>query len=63
MGSSVFGFSPSFAIVLGGSDFLWLELSCRSKMGLYCCNSKISSMLKGFSTIMGVMGLELELLA
>ena len=56
IGSSVFGCSPSYAIVLGASDFLWLELSCR-------CNNGVSSMLRGFSTVMGVMGLELELLA
>ena len=56
IGSSLFGCSPSFAIVLGASDFLWLELSCR-------CSNRVSSTLKGFSTVMGVMGLELELLA
>ena len=63
MGSSVFGCFPSSAIVLGDSDFLWLKLSYRSKIGLWCCSSKVSSMLEDFSIVMGVMGLELELLA
>ena len=62
MGSSVFGCSSS-AIVLGASDFLWLELSYRSKMGLWCCSSGVSSMLKGFNIVMGVTGLEPELMA
>ena len=63
MGSSVFRCSPSSAIVLGASDFLWLEPSCRSKMGLWCCSSRVSSMHKGFNTVMGVTGLEPELMA
>ena len=63
MGSSVFECSPSSTIVLGALDFLWLELSCKSKMGLWSCSSEVSSMLKGFNIIMGVIGLELELLA
>ena len=58
-----FEVSPSSAIVFGASGFLWLELSCRSKMELWCHSSGVSSMLMGFSTVMGVMGLELELLA
>ena len=32
-------------------------------MGLLCCSSEMSSMFTGFNTMMGVMGLELELLA
>ena len=35
-------------------------------MGLLCCSSEMSSMFTGFNTmmgVMGVMGLELELLA
>ena len=43
--------------------WLGFEVSCRSDMGLWCCNSGVSSMLMGFSTMIGVMGLELELLA
>ena len=62
IGSLVFKCSPSSAIV-GASNFLWLELSCRSNTGLFCCSSGVSSMLTGFSTVMGVIGLELELLA
>ena len=61
--SSVFGCSPFSTIVLGASDFLWLKLSCRSNMGLWCCSNGVASMLIRFSTVMGVMGLELELLA
>ena len=34
-------------------------LSCRSNTGLWCCSNGVSSMLTGFSTLMG---LELELL-
>ena len=63
IGSSMFECSPYFAIVLGASDFLWLELSCRLNMGLWCCSSGVSSMFMGFNTVMRVMGLELELLA
>ena len=63
MGSSAFGCSPPSDIVLGSLDFLWLKLSCKSNMGLWCCSSGVSSMLKSFSTMMGVMGLELELVA
>ena len=63
MGSSIFRCSPSSAIVLGASGFLWLEMSCKSKMGLWCSGSGVSSMLKGFSIVMGVRSLELELLA
>ena len=63
MGSFVFGCSPFYAILLGASNFLWLELSWRSKMGLRCCSSGVSFMLEGFSIVMGVTGLELELLA
>ena len=61
--SSVFGCSPSSAILLGALGFLWLELSWRSKMGLRCCSGGVSSMLEGFDIVMGVTGLELELLA
>ena len=32
-------------------------------MGLSCCNNGVSSMLEGFSIVMGVTGLVLELLA
>ena len=63
MGSFVFGCSPSSTMLLGASDFLWLELSWRSKMGLWCCTNGVSSMLEGFSIVMGVTSLELELLA
>ena len=63
MGSSVFGCFPPFVIVLGSSDFLWLGLSYRSNIGLWCCSNEVSSMLTSFNTVMGVMGLELELLA
>ena len=63
MGSSVFRCSPSSAIVLGSSNFLWLELSCRSNMGLWCYSSGVSSMLTDFSVVIEGMGLELELLA
>ena len=63
MGSSVFGCSPSSAIVLRALGLLWLELSCRLNMGLWCCSSRVSSMLMGFSNVMGAMSLELELLA
>ena len=31
-------------------------------MGLRCCSNGVSSMLEGFNIIMGVIGLELELL-
>ena len=34
MGSSVFECSSSSAILLGASNFLWLELSWRLKVGL-----------------------------
>ena len=60
MGSSVFECSPSSAIVMESSGFLWLGLSYRSNMGLWCCNSGVTSMLTGFNTMMD---LELELLA
>ena len=63
MGSSVFRCFPSSVILLGTSGFLWLNLSWRSNMGLRCCSSGVSSMLEGFSIVMGVTGLELELLA
>ena len=63
IGSSVFGCSPSCAMVMGSLIFLWLELSCRSNMGLWCCSNEVSSMLTSFSTVIGVTGLELELLA
>ena len=63
MGSSAFGCSPPSDIVLGSLDFLWLKLSCRLNMRLWCCSSGVSSMLMRFSTMIGVMGLELELLA
>ena len=48
-----------------GCLVIWLgfEVSCRSDMGLWCCSNRVSSILIGFSTVMGVMGLELELLA
>ena len=44
---------------------IWLgfEVSYRSNMGLWCYRSGDSFMLTGFSTIMGVTGFELELLA
>ena len=32
-------------------------------MGLRCCSNGVSSMLEGFSIVMGVMGLEPEVLA
>ena len=60
IGSSVFGCSSPFAMVIESSDFLWLGLSCKSNIGLRCCNYGVPSMLTGLST---VIGLELELLA
>ena len=44
---------------------IWLgfEVSRKSDMGLWCYSSGVSSMLTSFNTVMGVMGLELELLA
>ena len=47
-------------MVTESSDFLWFGLSCKSNMGLRCCNYGVPSTLKGFST---VIGLELGLLA
>ena len=47
-------------MVIESSDFLWLGLSCKLNTGLRCCNCGVPSILKGFST---VIGLELEFLA
>ena len=63
MGSSVFECFPPSAIVMESSDFLWLRLSYRSNTELWCCSSGMSSMLTGYRTMMGLMGLDLELLA
>ena len=46
MGSSVFGCSPSSVVLLGVSNFLWLELFWRSKMGLWCCINGVSYALR-----------------
>ena len=58
--SSVFCWSSPFAMVTESLDFLWLGLSYKSNTGLRCCNCGVPSILKGFSTMIG---LELELLA
>ena len=43
--------------------WLGFEVSCRPNMRLCGCSNEVSSLLMGFSAVMGVMGLELELLA
>jgi len=47
-------------MVTESSDLLSLGLSCKSNIGLRCCNCGVPSIHKGFSM---VIGLELELLA
>ena len=42
------------------SNLLWRGLSCKSNTGLRCCNYRVPSIHKGFSTMIG---LELELMA
>ena len=44
---------------------IWLgfEVCRKSDMGLWCYSSRVSFILASFNTVMGVMGLELELLA
>ena len=54
----MFCYSFLSAMVTESSGLLWLGLSCKSNMGLRCCNCGVPSIHKGFSI---VMGLELEL--
>ena len=56
------GFEVSPLVYRYWISWLGFEVSCNLDMGLWCCNSRVSSMLTGFSTVIGVMGLELELL-
>ena len=53
-----FLYSFPSTMVIDSLDLLWLGLSCKSNMGLRCCNRGVPSIHKGFSI---VMGLELEL--
>ena len=56
------GFEVSPLVYRYWVSWLGFEVSRNLDKGLWYCSSGVSSMLTGFSTVIGVMGLELELL-